>query len=85
VDVEKLSPSCVVVSHVEIIKRCAECFPALNFCENLPPKKQMVPKMQGKIELLSWSDKGKLRFVKGGMSSADDGSCMRKMKSASTA
>jgi hypothetical protein len=28
----------------------AECFPALNFVENPPPKKQMVPQKQGKSQ-----------------------------------
>jgi hypothetical protein len=44
---ERLSVSPSLSLVVLIILSSAECFPAFYFCENLPPKKQMVPKEQG--------------------------------------
>jgi hypothetical protein len=38
-------------------------FPCPSFCENLPPKKQIVPKSKLKVSALNLSDKVKIRFV----------------------
>jgi hypothetical protein len=55
-----LSHSCTIVSCKPL---CDLLFPCPSFCENLPPKEQMMPNTQGKSEFLKLHNEVEFSFV----------------------